>query len=305
VTHFTHSTPGWRARAWLHTTCLTGALLCNGRALAQAEQPPDEIAISAQRQTALDTEALTISETPDTGPHLDHMTAIVGFGPMYAPVYDGSNKYKVTPFPYVDIRGLLNDRLYISVLEGIGVKIINEGLVRAGVSLNHDGGRTSSDDPKLRGLPDVSGALAAQGYIALALRPFSLEAQVKERLGNGSGLKASFGGTYAFAPLPQLHLSLSADVSWANASYQKVFFGITPADAAAASAQGNPLPAYTPGSGATDASITAAGIYQIGKHWGLVGRLSEHDLVGSASKNSPLTQRSNWTSVAVGAMYMF
>lgn len=305
MAHFTHSTPGWHARACLHAGCLTAALLCSARVSAQEDQTPAEIAISAQRQNALDTEALTISETPDTGPHLDHMTAIVGFGPMYAPVYDGSSKYKVTPFPYVDIRGLLDDRVFVSVVEGIGVKILNEGPVRAGLSINHDGGRTSSDDVKLRGLPDISGAAEAHAYLAVALRPFSLEAQIKERLGHGSGLRASLGGTYAFAPTPQLHLSLSADVTWANASYQKVFFGITPTDAVAASAQGNPLSAYTPGSGATDASLTAAGIYQVGKHWGLVGRIAAHDLVGSASKNSPLTQRSNWTSVAVGAMYMF
>ena len=216
------------SRAWLHAGCLS-IVLSSGRILAQdQQQPTDEVAVAAQRQTALDTEALTISETPDSGPHLDHMTAVVGFGPMYSPVYDGSRKSKVTPFPYVDIRGLLDDRLFVSIVEGIGVKVINEGPVRAGFSLNHDGGRTSSDDPRLRGLPDVSGALEAEGYIALALRPFSLEAQVKERLGNGSGLRASLGGTYGFSPLPQLHMSLSGEVTWANASYQKVFFGITP-----------------------------------------------------------------------------
>jgi outer membrane protein len=205
----------------------------------------------------------------------------------------------------VDIRGLLDDRLFVSIVEGIGVKVINEGPVRAGFSLNHDGGRTSSDDPRLRGLPDIGGALEGEGYIALALRPFSLEAQVKERLGNGSGLRASLGGTYGFSPLPQLHMSLSGEVTWANASYQKVFFGITPAEAVTTSAQGNPLPAYTPGSGLTDATITAAAIYQIGRHWGLVGRVAVSDLVGSPAKDSPLTQRDRGTSIAFGAMYMF
>jgi MipA family protein len=304
VTHSSHSLARPCAHTWLRTSCLTALLSCS-RVLAQDAQPTEEVAVSAQRQTALDTEALTISETPDSGPHLDHMTAVVGFGPMYSPVYDGSKKSKVDPFPYIDIRGLLDDRLYISIVEGIGVKILNEGPVRAGLGINHDGGRTSSDDPKLRGLPDISGALVAQGYIALALRPFSLEAQVKERLGNGSGLRASLGATYGFAPLPQLHLSLSGEVTWANSSYQRVFFGITPAQALTATEQGNPLPAYIPGSGLTDASMTAAGIYQIGKHWGLVGRVSVRDLIGSPSKNSPLTQRNIGTSIAFGAMYMF
>jgi outer membrane scaffolding protein for murein synthesis (MipA/OmpV family) len=280
------------------------ALLCCGRAPAQ-EQPTDEIAISAERQTALDNESLTVSETPDAGPHLSHMTAIVGLGALVAPVYEGSKKTKVSPFPYVDIRGLLDDRVFISDLAGIGVKILNEGLVRAGVSVNYTGGRTSSDDPHLKGLPDIKDAAQVNGYLALALKPITLEAKVQQRLGSGSGTKASFGASYNVAPLPQLHLSLSGDVTWANASYEKTSFGITPADAAAATAQGNPLPAYTPGSGLTDISFAAAGVYQVGRHWGVIGRIAVHDLVGSSAKDSPLTQRTFAPSFALGAMYMF
>jgi outer membrane scaffolding protein for murein synthesis (MipA/OmpV family) len=199
----------------------------------------------------------------------------------------------------------LDDRLFISDVAGVGVKILNQGLVRAGVSVNYNDGRTSSDDPHLKGLPDIKGAGQVNGYIALALRPFTLEAKVQHRLGSGSGTTATFGASYSIAPLPQLHLSLSGDVTWANASYRKTFFGITPADATAATAQGNPLPAYTPGSGLTDASFTVAGVYQVGRHWGLVGRVGLQDLVGSPAKDSPLTQRTLGASVGFGAMYMF
>jgi MipA family protein len=313
VTHPIHSqsirpnmTSRLRVGGWVHTGCFV-ALFCCGRAVAQEQQDQamEEIAVSAERQNALENEALTISETPDAGPHLSHMTAIVGLGALVGPVYQGSKKTKASPFPYVDIRGLLDDRVFVSDLAGIGVKILNEGLVRAGVSVNYSGGRTSSGDPRLKGLPDVKNAARVQGYIALALKPVSLEAKVQQRLGSGSGTTASFGASYNLAPLPQLHLSLSADVNWANASYQKTFFGITPADAATATAQGNPLPAYTPGSGATEASLAAAGVYQIGRHWGIIGRVGLNDLVGSSAKNSPLTQRTFAPSFALGAAYMF
>jgi MipA family protein len=290
----------------VHTGCFI-ALFCCGRVVAQEQQDQtmEEIAVSTERQNALENESLTISETPDAGPHLSHMTAIVGLGALIHPVYPGSKKTQASPFPYVDVRGLLNDRLFISDLAGIGVKILNEGLVRAGVSVNYGTGRTSSDDPRLKGLPDVKDAGQVNGYIALALRPVVFEAKVQQRLGSGSGTTASFGASYNFAPLQKLHLSLSADVTWANASYQKTFFGITPADAAAATAQGNPLPAYTPGSGVTEAALAAAGVYQIGRHWGVIGRIGLNDLVGSSAKNSPLTQRNFAPSFALGAAYMF
>ena len=127
-----------------------------------------------------------------------------------------------------------------------------------------------------------------------------------QRLGSGAGTNASFGATHNFVPLPQLHLSLSADLAWANAADQKLNFGITPANAAAASAQGNPLPAYTPRAGLTTATLAAAGVYQYSRHWGVFGRFSLTDLVGSSDRNSPLTQRTfALSSLAFGVAYSF
>ena len=298
-------------RRWLQAGCLF-AFACSGRVPAQAqtpEQAPEqttaEVAISAERQTALDNEAITISETPDAGPHLSHVTAVVGLGALLSPAYDGSNKLKTSPFPYVDIRGLFDDRMFVSVLEGVGVKILNEGPVRAGIGLNYAGGRTSSDDPRLKGLPDISGAAQLGGYVAYSFKPFVLEAKIDRRLGSTSGTLASLGASFAASPLPQLHLTISGDVTWADAKYQKTFFGITPANAALANAQGNPLPAYTPGSGLTDFSLAAAGVYQITHHWGLIARLGVHDIVGSPAKDSPLTQRTFSPTIGFGALYMF
>ena len=91
---------------------------------------------------------------------------------------------------------------------------------------------------------------------------------MEHRTGSETGTTASFGGSYNFAPLPPLHLSFGANINWANAADQKLYFGITPADAAAASAQGNPLLAYTPRAGVNEVVVAAAGVYQISKHWG-------------------------------------
>jgi MipA family protein len=289
---------------WLYSGCALAILWC-GRASAQEELSPEEVAVAAERQTALESEALTISETPDAGPHLAHSSAIVGFGPMIAPAYDGSKRTKVRPFPYVDVRGLFDDRVFVSIVEGIGLKLLNEGPIRAGVTVNYSGGRTSSDDPRLKGLADIGGAAQVGGYMAYAFRPFAIEAKVEHRLGSASGTQISFGGGVSAAPIPQLHISLSADVTWADTRYQKTFFGVTAAEAAQATAQGNPLTAYTPGSGLTSVGLAAAGVYQVGDHWGLVVRMGLHDLVGKPAKDSPLTQRTFQPNFAVGAIYKF
>jgi len=295
-----------RVAGRVHAGCIV-ALYC-GRALAQEQQAPpmDEVAVSTERQNQLENESLTLSGTPDAGPHLTHTAAVLGLGPLIHPAYVGSNKNAVTLFPYVDIRGLLHDRVFFADVGGIGVKILNQGLVRAGVSVTFGGGRKSSDDPRLNGLPNVEEHARVNGYIALAFKPVILEVKVGRRTGAGAATNASFGATHNFVPLPKLHLSLSADIAWANAADQELNFGITPTAAAAARAQGNPLPAYTPQAGFTTATLVAAGVYQFSRHWGVIGRFSLSDLVGSSVRNSPLTQRTfALSSFAVGAAYSF
>jgi outer membrane scaffolding protein for murein synthesis (MipA/OmpV family) len=282
------------------------ALSC-GRALAQEQQGPpiDEVDVSVARQTALENESITLTTTPDVGPHLSHTTTVLAVGALIHPVYPGSKRSAAVPFPYIDIRGLLHDRIFVSDANGIiGVKILNDGLVRAGVGLNIGNGRTSSDDPRLKGLPNVTPGARVQGYIALALKPVSLEAGVETRFGQKPGTLARFGASYNVAPLPQLHLSLSAGITWANAAYQHLFFGITSADAAAAGAQGNPLRAYAPGSGLTSASFVTTVVYQFSKHWGALTFLNLNHVLGPP-RDSPLTQRTTAPIFAIGAAYMF
>lgn len=315
---YVHSRSSKASGMAVHAACVLASMSCGpamaqtAPALPQSDQPTtsddasvQEISIQAERQTALDNEALTISGTQNSGPHLARVAAIIGFGPMIAPVYDGSNKMKVQPFPYVDIRGLLDDRVFISDVSGLGVKVLNDGPLRAGFSINYNSGRTSKDDPRLKGLPDIKTAAIAMGYLGYVYKPFAFEARVEHRFGASSGTRVNVGASVAAAPVPQWHLAVSANVSWADANYERTYFGITAADAAQAASQGNPLPVYTPGAGLEKVALTGSSVYQISDHWGLVARLSLQDLVGAASKDSPLVQRPFGPSIAFGAMYKF
>ena len=300
-----------------YAVCLL-AMLCCGGASAQetsatnpdpqpSQETPvtDEISIVKKRETQLNSEALSISDTPDAEPHVDGISGVAGLGASVVPAYDGAKKTKVSPYPYVDIHGFFNDRMYLSSVRGIGVNLLDLDHFRGGFALNYAAGRTSKDDSHLNGLPDIGGAAQVGGFLTYSLKPFALEMRVRRRLGSTAGTQVELGASAAAAPLPKLHLSLGASLAWADASYQKTFFGVTAADAAQATALGNPLTAYTPKSGLTTAGVTAAGVYQMGRHWGLIGRLELQDLVGSQVKNSPLTQRTFQPAVAFGAAYTF
>jgi outer membrane scaffolding protein for murein synthesis (MipA/OmpV family) len=292
---------------WVQASCLV-TLSC-GTALAQEQQGQsmDEVDISVERQHELENEAIAFSGTPDAGPHLRKPSIVLGAGALTGPVYNGSKVYKVLPFPYIDLRGILHDRLFVTDLVGIGVKILNKGPILAGVSISHGGGRDSRDDPHLKGLPDIKDAKRVSAYIALALNPVTLEVNVQKRAGPDTTTNVGLGASYNFAPLRQLHLSLSANTAWGDAVNNRLEFGITPAAAASATAQGNPLPAYTPGAGVIDATLSASGVYQFRKRWGVIGRVSFSDIVGRAAKDSPLNQRSTvfLSSFALGVAYTF
>lgn len=266
----------------------------------------DDVIVSVQKQTALDSEAISLSATPDAEPHLENGTSIlVGLGALTSPVYDGAKKSKVSPFPYIDIHGWFHDRVYVSTVRGLGVNIVDTGPFRAGLAVNYAGGRKSSDSDRLKGLPDISGAPSLRGFVTYAVKPFTFEASVAHEFGSKQATEAGLGASVGFAPMPRLHLSVGTDLIWVNSQFNRKYYGITPQEAAQANAAGNPLTAYAPGSGLSRVQLTSTGVYALTPHWGIISRLGLSDIIGSQEKNSPLVQRAFGVSFGIGAAYKF
>jgi outer membrane protein len=277
---------------------------------SDASQSPDSqvdaLEVTTRKQSALDAEAISLSDTPDAEPSVGGKTSIVvGLAARYAPVYDGSKKSKVSPFPYIDIHGLFHDRVFISDIRGIGVNVVDQGPFRAGMSFNYGGGRKSSVSPRLHGLPDIKSAAAVSGFMTYSLKPFAFELKVGRELGSQPGTEVQLGATFAMAPTPRWHMSVGTQLSWHDSKFNQKYFGLTPAEAAQATASGNLLTAYAPKSSLGTIGITSTSVYAMTEHWGLVTRLGFRDLIGSAEKNSPLTERTFGVDFALGAIYKF
>src|SRR5258708_19276222 len=105
------------------------------------------------------------------------------------------------------------------------------------------------------------------------------------------------------APTPRWHVSVGAQLNWHDAKFNQKNFGVTPAEAAQANALGNPLIAYQPKSSLGTVGMTATSVYAMTEHWGLVTRLGFRDVIGSAEKNSPLTQRTFRVHFSVAPIY--
>jgi len=192
----------WCAGASAQQTQLSGETVSSqDTPSSQDTQSDEEISIVKQRQTQLSSEALSISETPDAEPHVDGISGVAGLGAMVSPAYDGSKKTKTSPYPYVDVHGFFNDRMYLSSVRGIGVNLLDAKSFRGGFALNYAGGRTSNDDPHLNGLPDIGGAAQVGGFLTYSLKPFALEMRVRRRLGSTAGTQVELGASVAAAPM--------------------------------------------------------------------------------------------------------
>jgi outer membrane protein len=220
-------------------------------------------------------------------------------------VYEGSKTTKVSPFPYIDIHGLFHDRVFISDIRGLGINIVDAGAFRAGMAFNDRGGRTSSDSPRLRGLPDIGSAASVAGFMTYSVKPFAFEFKVQRELGSRPGTEAEVGASFAMAPNPRWHLSVGAQLNWHDSKFNQKYFGVTAAEAAQATAAGNSMTAYVPGSGVGTVGMTATSVYAMTEHWGFVTRLGLRDLIGSPAKDSPLTERTFGVDFAIGAIYKF
>jgi outer membrane protein len=244
-------------------------------------------------------------DAANTSTFLGQGTSIViGAGPLLSPAYDGAKKEKVGPFPFIKIDGVWHDHISVSTGRGIGVNLLGSGPWQAGFSLGYSGGRSESDDPRLRGLSDISSAVAPGAFVSYEFHAFTFDLDVKDRLGNDPGAEATLSGRYSFSPLPKLRLSVGPSITFADKRYNQTFFGVTASEAVRATALGNPLHAYRANAGAKDAGLSMIGFYQLGGHWSLGGIVGVSELLGKDAE-SPLTQHRLQPEVGLGILYKF
>ena len=251
-----------------------------------------------------DNASLGISATPDAEPNKS-LSITLGAGAGVVPAYEGSKQVKAVPFPLIDIRGLADDRIFISSLRGIGVNIVELGDLRAGVALGYHGGRSSHDDDRLRGLSDLSGGAVASGFVTYALKPFAFELKAENIFGPAPGTEVTAGATWSFSPIERMRISIGPETTWADRRYDRSYFGVTDDQAAAATAAGNPLHPYSPGSGLKDVALSATLLYQITDHWGIAAHAGVSELVGNAARHSPLTEQDAQPNAFLGLTYRF
>jgi outer membrane scaffolding protein for murein synthesis (MipA/OmpV family) len=207
----------------------------------------------------------------------------VGPGLYLFPKFPGSSQLQVLPFLVQDISW--KDRLFSQGPDALGVNVLRSENYHVGMSVSFDfQSRSSSDDTRLKGLPDVHYGPKLRLFADYTWWAFTGAATVYQDIaGTGQGLTA-MGDLFISAPIGNLLLSMGPGLTWANATYTRTLFGISPQESAASG-----LPHYDTASGLRDVHFNVNATYKISPHWSanvaaVVGRLERY------AAGSPITE---------------
>ena len=227
-----------------------------------------------------------------------------------SPEYQGSSLRKTSVIPGLYLRwgrfslataGNFVTRSDDEVVRGLGAELVRRDDLRVQLGLRWDPGRKTSASVDLQQLDEVRATI--RGRLTAVWRPmpqWSFGAGLStDLLGRAGGSLLDVGVGREFRLDPRTGLTLSSGLSWGSERYMQSRFGVS-AEAAARSGQ----PAYAPGSGLRDISLSAQWRRDIDRRWSVWGGGSVSRVLGPAL-DSPLTKQAGQAVAGAGFAWRF
>ncbi len=209
----------------------------------------------------------------------DHV--VLGVGVAAAPAYQGSEDYRIIPFPAIDIK---KGWFFANLRNGIGVEPISTETVTIGASAVFVQGYRKRDVPG--GIDKLSDAVGARVFANIRAGGFvATLGAVKVVSGGTKGVVADASLSYPIHVAPRFMLTPTIATTWANGRYNDRYFGVTPAEALASG-----LPQFQAGSGFKDASAALTASYRVTDRITLAATGSVSSLLDEV-KDSPLVKK--------------
>ena len=120
---------------------------------------------------------------------------------------------------------------FASLQNGVGLWLVREELVKAGVSVNYMMGRQERADPRYAGMGRVAGS--AMSYAWAEWQPVKDAITLYGNAGNSwhtaSGTLAQWGATFGFPVVQSVNGFLDVSRYWANQRYVQQYYGVSAA----------------------------------------------------------------------------
>jgi outer membrane scaffolding protein for murein synthesis (MipA/OmpV family) len=211
----------------------------------------------------------------------------LGAAVVAAPEFEGSDRYRARVLPVGEVR---YGPAFLSLGKdlggmGLGLDVARTREWTVAPALRYRWARAEKDSDLLRGMGDIKDGVEAGGLIRWQPGPAGLSLKVFQGLGQMDGLTAELEANYSAALTASLTGSVRLSTMFADSSYHRRYFGVTPEQSVNSGYQ-----AYDPGAGLKHAAVSGALGYALTEHLGLGLSAGYKRLTGPAA-DSPLVER--------------
>nr|WP_316641435.1 MipA/OmpV family protein [uncultured Roseateles sp.] len=240
------------------------------------------------------------------GPSEEGFHGFLGAGVAYRADYDGAKERRALALP-VSMLSYRKGAFDISTNEGLRYWAVNNPDWQVALVLGADFGRSERKTRfglgserlvgmgKLKTTPEIGVSATWTG----AGMPLSLDLlRAADNKGHG-GTHGSLSTNLPLYAKHKLQLTANAALSFGDGRYQQAYYGVTPEQAARTA-----FKAYSPGAGFHGMDLSVSARYALNEHWGAMGSVGYHRLLGDAAK-SPLTERKGTPTLFLGVGYAY
>jgi MipA family protein len=226
---------------------------------------------------------------------LHDWNVVVGVGAMYAPKFEGSDEFEVSPVPMIS--ATFGDRVSIDP-GGLSVNVLDANGFKLSVSGGYDPGRQEDDSDHLEGLGDIDAGGVIGAKLAYEFGPAEVYASIDRTIGGSDGLVGKLGANVS-QRYDRFILSAGASATFADDNHMESYFGVTPTQSASSG-----LSEYEASAGLKRFDIEASVTYMATENWLIRGQAGVGFLTGDAA-DSPIVQDDVQPSAMLAVGYKF
>lgn len=234
---------------------------------------------------------------PETASPGGDWTFVLGAGAQVAPSYEGSDKFSVTPGPFVSINW--RDRVFLDMERGIGVNVVRTDALRLGVSVGLAPGRDEDDEDHLKGLGDIDTAARGHVFGSYSFGMWQIGLDVAKDFGGSEGLQIRPDISVKVPLSESWTLTSGISATWADNDYMQSFFGVSPAQS-----RNSGLDRFDAGAGFKSVDFNVGLRWTFSESWFAMANVGVGVLLGDAA-DSPITESQVQPSVGLAVGYRF
>lgn len=225
----------------------------------------------------------------------------IGGAVLVKPKYEGSDEFDVYGIPYALVLGSGLGRFSFEGIDDLRYAPFRNSGFEAGPLIGYWFDREESDAPILTGLGDIDGALVAGGFIKYDFGGIFADISLHYGINDddpGYLIRTGIGAKSRISD--RVTLKGRAGITFASDDYMDTYFGLTAAQAAAATG----LLEFDPDDGIKDVHVSLSATIGITDRWYAVASGDYSRLVGDA-EDSPIVESQDQFTGLIGLTYRF